>query len=186
MVVGAMCFAELSMAFMLQAILHNKNLPMLLMPTVCHALFVIQLGSTDISQSITFFTDEFLYFLFSCTYRSRGELPRIGLLFLACIGMLMAEYRLSIPSLISSIPALLFLGIARSLEKIATQHHLKDMPSQKEQLYWFVGAGYIVGVAWILLFWPDNIFTTIAFGHIPMLTIAINVIATSLALLLGK
>jgi hypothetical protein len=147
-----MGFAALSTAFMLQTILHNKNLPTLLMLTVCHAPLIIHLGSTDTSQCITIFMDEFLYLLFSYIYYSRGERPRIGLLFLAYIGMLMTVYRLLVPGLISSIPAMLLLGIARSLEKIATQHHLKDMPSQKEQLYWFVGAGYIVGVAWILLF----------------------------------
>jgi hypothetical protein len=47
----------------------------------------------------------------------------MGLILLSCVGILTAEYRLSVPSLVSTIPAMLFAGIATALGRAAVQCH---------------------------------------------------------------
>jgi CheY-like chemotaxis protein len=111
----------------------------------------------------------------------------MGLILLSCVGILTAEYRLSVPSLVSTIPAMLFAGIATALGRAAVQCHLDDAPSRRiEQLY-FLSAGYVIGGIWTFLSWPDRYLLQAELRHvpIPLPLLAIHVIATAAALRTG-
>ncbi|KAH3906445.1 hypothetical protein HBI56_199100 [Parastagonospora nodorum] len=167
MIMGAMCFASLSMVCMLQAILHSKNLPTLVMLT-----------------TIAFFASDFLSLLFGYASWSRTELSRVALLLLACVGILMAKSRLTKPSLLSSIPAMMFAGIARALNSAALQHNLRGVPSPTVQRFYLLGAGYIIGGIWLLL-WSDRDLAMAEIDCVPLIALAINTTATTTALLTG-
>jgi hypothetical protein len=105
---------------------------------------------------------------------------------MACVGILTVEYRLSIPSLITSISAMLFAGVASALRRAAIRHHTEDFPSRKEETCWFLGAGYIIATIWITWYWPDKYMGVSDFRHVPMFLLLINLAATTSALLVGR
>jgi hypothetical protein len=111
----------------------------------------------------------------------------VGLILLSCIGILTAEYRLSVPSLVSTIPAMLFAGIATALRRATVQHHLDDAPSRRIEQMYFLSAGYVIGGIWTFLSWPDRYLLQAELRHvpIPLPLLAIHVIATVAALRTG-
>jgi hypothetical protein len=106
------------------------------------------------------------------------------MLLLACVGILLAEYRLSKNGLLSSIPALLFAGIARALKTAAKHQDPRNVPSRNTEMLFLLGAGYAVGSIWLYL-WSDRDLALTELDRVPLPALAINAIATSTALLSG-
>jgi hypothetical protein len=96
------------------------------------------------------------------------------------------EYRLSVPSLITSILAMVFAGIANSLRRAALQRYATDYPNHNEEYYWLLGAGYCITVTWILFFWKDRNIVLRDLNHVPFIFIVVNIVATTIALLVGR
>ncbi|KAL5121118.1 hypothetical protein ACEQ8H_000969 [Pleosporales sp. CAS-2024a] len=116
---GAMCFTALSMIGLLQALLHNKNITTVVMLT-----------------AISLWTSDLLCLLFGYASWSRCELLRICLLLLACVGILVAEYHLLAKGLLSSIPTMLFAGLARALKIAAGQSSSRShVPLAHRQIF---------------------------------------------------
>jgi hypothetical protein len=104
---------------------------------------------------------------------------------MACVGILTTEYRLTVPALITSIPAMLFAGLASALRKCAFERHPREeMPDRIQQLQWLVVSGYIIAAVWVLLFWPEKKAVMFEWRH--LLLLGINATATTVALLVGQ
>jgi CRISPR/Cas system-associated endoribonuclease Cas2 len=120
---------------------------------------------------------------------SLAEVLRVTLLLLASIGIIMAEYRLSGFSLKNSLAAMGCAGLAGALRKAVIRHHAKDKLGRKEESFWLVGFGCVIGTVEVILFWPDKIYILSevrAMSLWLLLPLTINVFATTTALLLGR
>jgi hypothetical protein len=144
------------------------------------------LENPDAYQAISIFSEDLFCFLSGYASRSWIELLRISSLLLAFIGILVTEYRLSAPSLLGTIPAMLCAGVASVLRKVAIRHYHEATLCQKEEIYWLLAAGYTIGFMWIFFFWPEMYLVTMDLRHVPALAITINVVATLLALYSGR
>ncbi|RYF39962.1 MAG: hypothetical protein EOO38_22580, partial [Cytophagaceae bacterium] len=134
-------------------------------------------------QAIAIFTDNAIQLISSRAGRSRAECFRVFLLFLACVGILATEHRLSVANLLAAIPAMLFAGTARALRTYAVQHYPVQSLDRHGELWWLLVAGYAISIIWILCFWPDIRLVTVDVGHVPLL--ALNAALTAGSLLSG-
>jgi hypothetical protein len=156
-VFAAMGCTALSMFFMLQAVLHFGNLPTVIMLLVWYAAALPLYNRTDSLQIIAMFADDLFSCLLNHTSPTRTELLRIAVMVLACVGLLVTEYRLSVPALITSIPAMSFAGLASALNKFAPRHYRREkLPSRTEQLLYLVVTGYVIAAAWVFISWPEK------------------------------
>ncbi|KAF1924465.1 uncharacterized protein M421DRAFT_72346 [Didymella exigua CBS 183.55] len=163
----SMCLTALSTICALQAILHFQNLPTLIMMTM-----------------IAYFAES-LFFLFARTIPlTPAELIRISLLLVAGVGLLFTEYRLSVPGLVSSIPAMLLAGIARALWQIAVRNYPEAIVGNVTSSGRSVAIAALVGVAWILVFRTGYPHFELDLGSVPLF--AIHSVSSALALILGK
>jgi hypothetical protein len=138
---------------------------------------------------MTLFARDFLYLVFGYGSYSLTEVLRLILLLLASIGMIMAEYRLSGFGLRNSLAAMVCAGLAGALMKAVIRHHAKDKLDRKEESLWLVGFGCVIGVVEVIFFWPDKIYILSELRVMSLwllLPIAINVSATTTALLFGR
>lgn len=116
--------------------------------------------------------------------RSRFEYTRIIAFLLACAGILFAEYRLSFPALITSIPAMLCAGIASTIRKIGALSYPGDFIGGDAEQRRFITVSYAIAAVWALCFWPNERpimldLTSVAF-------LAVNATFTALAMSIGK
>ncbi|KAF1946397.1 hypothetical protein EJ02DRAFT_462439 [Clathrospora elynae] len=165
-VAAAHCFGSLSMFLILQAILHTANLALLAMMI-----------------TISFFAEDMILLATGYTSQSRVESLRLGLLLLACAGILSMEYRLGVPTLLAGILAMLFAGIANALKKLTHKHYPGDMTSKNAEMMWLVNMGSLVAIACIFGPWPREHVILFDLGSFPLR--AVNACSTAAALLLG-
>ncbi|KAF1843628.1 uncharacterized protein K460DRAFT_316190 [Cucurbitaria berberidis CBS 394.84] len=166
MVAGAHCLLAISMSCTMQAILHFRNFPVLIFMT-----------------TIAYFVEGLILFVAGLRPQSRAEILRLCLLVPACAGILITEYRLRVPSLLPSILAMLFAGIASALRKLAIEYYPGDMADRNVENRWLVGMGALVAVAWVVLHWPRQHIFMFDMESVPML--AINACFSAAALLMG-
>lgn len=147
---------------------------------------------TSCLQPIMFLPDEFISLAFDvvkCT-QSAGlrlylRMGRIGLLMLACVVMLIVEYRLKVTAVKSSLWTMLSLGATRALRRIALQYDPDNFPRRREETYCFLAAGGIIGAAWTLTTDPKSrAFADLE--YLPITEALVNLASTTTALLLGR
>jgi hypothetical protein len=183
-VFAAMGCTALAMFFMLQAVLHFGNLPTVIMLLVWYAPELPLHNRTDSLQIIAMFADDLFSCLLDHTSPTRTELLRIAVMFLACVGILATEYRLSVPALITSIPAMSFAGLASALSKFAPRHYRREkLPNRTEQLLYLVVTGYIIAATWVFISWPGK--KAIVFDMKHAFLLITNAATTTTALLIG-
>ncbi|OAK95161.1 hypothetical protein IQ06DRAFT_310189 [Phaeosphaeriaceae sp. SRC1lsM3a] len=160
---------------MLQALLHNKNLTTLVM-----------------LSPIIFLPYEFLSLALDLIHCSQGvsirvglQIVRISVLTLACVVILLVEYRLKITFLKSSLWTMLSAGTARALRRVASEHDSENLPTRREETFCFLGAGSIIAPVWILATQHDpRAFAD--FKYAPLTVMIVNAVSTTVALLLGR
>jgi hypothetical protein len=84
---------------------------------------------------------------------------------------------------------MLCLGLASALRKAAAQRYPKEKLDRKKESLWLLGFGFIFGAIGIFFFWPDKIYILSELRNMSLwllLPLAINVSATTAALLLGR
>ncbi|CAO2656074.1 Nn.00g048770.m01.CDS01 [Neocucurbitaria sp. VM-36] len=167
MVAGAQCFVALSMACTVHAILHLANLPVLILLT-----------------TIAFFAEDLILFVAGFTPHSRAEIFRLSLLIPACAGILITEYRLSVPGLTLPIPAMLFAGVASALRKLAIKYYPGDLADRNAEYRWLVGMGVLAAIVWIILDWHRQHIMMFSLGSVPLLIA--NACFSAAALLIGN
>lgn len=79
---------------------------------------------------------------------------------------------------------MLFAGVARALKNAAVKHNSRGVPSPTVQRFFLLGAGYVIGGIWLLL-WSDRDFAMAEVDCVPLIALAINTMATTTALLTG-
>jgi hypothetical protein len=112
------------------------------------------------------------------------ELLRISLLLPAGAGLLLAEYRLSVPSLTASILAMVLAGIARALWKIVITYHPGVAADHTNQTGRFVIIEALIGIIWTVSFWTGDPIFTFDLGNAPLL--AVNALTSALTLTMRK
>ncbi|KAH7393989.1 hypothetical protein DE146DRAFT_757468 [Phaeosphaeria sp. MPI-PUGE-AT-0046c] len=163
------------MVCMLQALLHNKNMTTLVMLT-----------------PIIFLPHEFLRLAVDLVHYSQGDgirlclqISRIALLTLACVVILLVEYRLKVTFLKSSLWTMLSAGAAKALRRLALQHDPESFPKRREETGWFLGAGGVIAIIWICSTQKDpHVFVDLKYA--PPAVMLVNLVATTAALLLGR
>ncbi|USP73366.1 uncharacterized protein yc1106_00640 [Curvularia clavata] len=133
--------------------------------------------------TIAFFAGDLILHVFGYTSRSTMDALRLGLLLLACAGTLFVEYRLMVPSLITSILAMLLLGLANALKKLSAKHYPGSAPAKSTDAGWFVGAGVLIAAFCAISGWPDEHRNPL--GRDSWLLRALNAFSTGSALLIG-
>lgn len=121
--------------------------------------------------------------MFGYTSRSTVNALRLALLLLACAGILFVEYRLMVPSLITSSSAMLLLGLASALKKLAAKHYPGGAPTKSTDASWLVGAGVLIAAFCATSGWPDEHRNPL--GRENWLLRALNAFSTGAALLIG-
>lgn len=121
--------------------------------------------------------------VFSYTSRSGVDALRLGIHLLACTGILSVEYRLMVPSLITSILAMLMLGLASALRKLASKHYPGVSLSQSTDASWLVAIGILITAFCALSGWPDEHRNLLDRENLLLRTL--NAISTGAALLIG-
>jgi len=134
-------------------------------------------------QTIAFFTESLLLYLFGYTPRSTTETLRFGILLPACAGILFMEYRLMVPSLVASVLAMLFVGAASALRRLAAKHYPEDLPKQGMAAGWIVGMGALVVVICAAADFPSEHWSAFDTGG-PLLR-TLNAFSTAVAVLIG-
>jgi hypothetical protein len=133
---------------------------------------------------IASFVEDLLLLLVGVVPRTQAELVRISVLAAASAGLLFTEYRLSVANLVASISAMLFAGVARALWKMSIRYRPGEVSYIMDQPGRFVSIQALVGLIWVLAFWTgDRIFT---FDHGNISLLAVNAVASSLSLTLGR
>lgn len=109
----------------------------------------------------------------------------MSLLMLAGVTLLYTEYRLTVPGLVASIPAMLFAGVSRALWKHVCKKYPDVISEDMNQMGLHVVTGALVGGAWAVVFGlDDQRFAALDFGNAPLLVL--NAFASAFAMLLGK
>ena len=125
-----------------------------------------------------------MIFLTRATPHTLAELLRIGFVMLAGSGLLYTEYRLTVPGLFASVPAMLFAGISRGLRKSACKSHPDISAENTNQIGLHIIIGTLVGVAWARTFGLGDQGFALDFKSVPLL--AVNAFASALAIKLGR
>jgi hypothetical protein len=121
--------------------------------------------------------------MFGYIPRSRAETLRLALLLPACVGILSMEYRLMVPSLVSSILSMLFIAAASAIKKLAAKHYPGDAASRSMNASWLVVMGYIIIVVSAAIGWPTEEWEAFDMGS--LLPRIVNAVSTAAALLMG-
>lgn len=143
-----------------------------------------QYYDTDIHQIIAFFAEGLLLLIVGIVPHTQAELLRISLLVPACVGLLLAEYRLTVPNLTASIPAMVLAGVARALWKTVIKYHSGVIADNINQTGRLVTMEALVGVIWVLVFWTGDQIFVFDLTNAPLLVI--NALTSALTLTLGK
>lgn len=93
------------------------------------------------------------------------------------------EYRLMVPSLITSILAMLLLGLASALKKLGARHYPGDALTRTTNASWLVGMGVAVAAFCAISGWPNEHRSAFSSGCV--LLRALNAFSTGGALLMG-
>ncbi|KAL6149942.1 hypothetical protein ACJBU6_11468 [Exserohilum turcicum] len=133
--------------------------------------------------TIAFFAEGLILHVFAYTPRSSTDLLRLGLLLLSCAGILFMEYRLQVPSLVTSILAVLLLGLASALKKLAANYYPGEAPTQSTDVIWLVAMGALVAAFCATSDWPEE--QGNPFDSERMSLRALNAFSTGAAFLLG-
>jgi len=137
----------------------------------------------DPRQTIAFFTESLLLYLFGCTPRSVTETLRIGILLPTCAGILYMEYRLLLSSLFASVLTMLFVGAASALRRLAAKHYPRDLPRQGMAAGWIIGMGALVIVVCAAADFPSEHGSAFDTGSLRLRTL--NAFSTAIAVLIG-
>lgn len=133
---------------------------------------------------IAFFAESLLLYIIRAAPYNFAEFLRIAMLVGAGAGLLAADHRLTVPSLVSSILATLFAGVARALWKTFVRFHPDAVAKNKDQTARYVIVGTLVGIAWTWIFWKGEPIVALGFANIPFFIV--NAVSSALALKLGK
>lgn len=117
----------------------------------------------------------------SATY---AEMARTCALVLAGAGILVTEYRLTVPGLVTSILAMLFAGVARGLWKTAITYHPDALTNNVNLTSLHVAVGALVGVASAMIFGMNG--HVFAFDAGNGFLLSLNALSTAMAIQLGK
>ena len=117
---------------------------------------------------------------------SQQELTRVVLSVLACVGVLVVEYRLLVPGLITAILAVLLAGLARALRRIVSEQVPTTFHTARINIL-TCGAGLVItGV--IVAFQAEDTWTgflaVLKLRHLPLLFA--NAVVTAAAILTGQ
>jgi hypothetical protein len=93
------------------------------------------------------------------------------------------EYRLMVPSLVSSILSMLFIAAASAIKKLAAKHYPGDAASRSMNASWLVVMGYIIIVVSAAIGWPTEEWEAFDMGS--LLPRIVNAVSTAAALLMG-
>ncbi|KAF2129832.1 hypothetical protein P153DRAFT_315118 [Dothidotthia symphoricarpi CBS 119687] len=167
LVAFAMSLMSISAICTQQAILHFQNLPTLVMIT-----------------TIAFVAESLVLSISGIASQTQVEFIRVGLLVSACAGLLFVEYRLNVPGLVASIPAMLLAGAARALWRIASRYCPEEVADCRTQTRRLVLMGALVNIIWVIVFWSGDPIFAFDLTSVPLLTF--NAITSALALILGK
>jgi len=117
------------------------------------------------------------------TSRLTVEILRIIALLLSCVGILVLEYRLSVPNLATSLIAMITAGIASALRKIAEKYRPHDVLDRKTEIRWLVGVGCLVAAASAYFSWIEQRLISIDVKILPLLVL--HAASTTAAMLIG-
>jgi hypothetical protein len=92
------------------------------------------------------------------------------------------EYRLMVPSLVSSILAMLFIAAASALRKVAAYHYPGDTASRSTSAGWLIAIGSLLVILLAAIGWPKEEWE--AFDMDSLLPRIINAFSTAAALLI--
>lgn len=176
----------LSTILSLQAILHFLNLPTLLMMTVSR-LASEALSRTDNVKMSSYTLEAWARLYVDRKQRSRPEIVRLVVLTLACAGTLLAEYRLLVAGLLTSVPAVLLAGAARALRTTASNTSSATTSSNRRLNVYYCGAGMAIAAACATYradeSW-ERFFYALQPKYVPLLVV--NVVVTAVTMLLGN
>lgn len=105
-------------------------------------------------------------------------------LLLASVGLLLTEYRITVPGLVMGILAMVFAGVARGLWKTAIMHQPDVLSNNVNQASLHVIAGALVGALLAIIFGLNGHIFAIGAGN--GLLLSVNAVSTAMAMKLGK
>lgn len=127
--------------------------------------------------------DVFLY-IFRVASATYADMSRTCVVMVAGAGILITEYRLTVPGLVTSILAMLFAGIARGLWNTAVIHDPDVLTNNVNQASLHVMIGTLVGVVSALIFGMNG--RIFAFDTGNGFLLVLNAFSTAMAIQLGK
>ena len=93
------------------------------------------------------------------------------------------EYRLMVPSLIASILAMLLVGAASALRKLAAKYYPGDYATRSTNTVWLVGMGSLLAFVCAISNWPGEQWDSFDVSSLPLRTL--NAFSTAAAFLAG-
>ncbi|KAI4697891.1 uncharacterized protein J4E84_001025 [Alternaria hordeiaustralica] len=133
--------------------------------------------------TIAFFAEGVVLYVFNYTPRSNAETLSLSLLAIACAGVLFMEYRLMVPSLIASILAMLLVGAASALKKLAARHYPGEYATRSMNAMLLVVMGGLLALFCLVSNFPGEHWDSFDTSSLPLR--ALNAFSTAAALLSG-
>lgn len=128
--------------------------------------------------------EDLLLYILRVASATYAEMSRTCLVMLAGVGILITEYRLTVPGLVTSILAMVFAGVARGLRKTAIIHHPDVLTNNVNQASLHVIIGALVGVGSVMIFGMNG--RVFAFDAGNGFLLGLNAFSTAMAIQLGK
>ncbi|KAF2793235.1 hypothetical protein K505DRAFT_362161 [Melanomma pulvis-pyrius CBS 109.77] len=139
---------------------------------------------TDAFHDDGFFAEGLLLLIIGIVPYTQAELLRVSLLVPAGAGLLLAEYRLSVPNLAASVSAMVLAGVARALWKTVIKNHPGIVENSVNQTCQLITIEALIGVIWVMVFRTGDQIFVYDVRNAPLL--AINALTSALTLTLGK
>ncbi|KAF3004863.1 hypothetical protein E8E13_005633 [Curvularia kusanoi] len=137
-----------------------------------------------VDASIAFAVEDLLLFLTHTIPHTSVELLYMSVGILASSGLLYTEYRLTVPTLFASIPAMLFAGLSRGFGRSAYKANPDMMVDNLHRTCLQTIIGALVGGAWGVAFGLGNHGFAPDLERVPLLLL--NAFASALAIILGN